>query len=279
MSIEAYKKELTHRELTESTKKLYLRAVKDLLKYAGDKEITKDLLIDYKADLLKRYATSTANTKITIVNNYLDFINKDLSIKQERVQKSNVLDNVLTDDEFWRIINFSKEFEARTSNNRNRTRANIRRIRVVMLILYYTGIRISELPYVTVEAVKNKHIDIYNKGKHRRVAIVKPLEKVLKQYIKDEEIETGSLIVNKQGKPISRSHIFRELKNIGGQARGIRKDKIYPHSFRHLFAKQYLAKDGNTILGLADVLGHSSLETTRIYSTLTTKEQREAMER
>lgn len=279
MKIEAYEKELVNRELAENTKKMYLRAVKDFLTYADNKEITKALLIEYKGRLLEKYKTSTVNTKITIINNYLDFIDEDFSIKQERVQKSNVLDNVLTDKEFWRLVNFASEYETRPRNERNRTRSNINRIRVVMLILYYTGIRISELKFLTVEAVADKHIDIYNKGKHRRVAIVKPLEKELKEFIKKENIQEGSLIINNQGDPLSRSHIFRELKNIGGQARGIRKDKIYPHSFRHLFAKQYLAKEGNTVLSLADVLGHSSLETTRIYSTLTTEEQRQAMER
>ena len=237
------------------------------------------MLIEYKKELLEKYKTSTANTKITILNNYLAFINKDLSIKQERVQKSNVLDNVLTEREFWRLVNFASEYEKRPRHDRNRTSSNINRIRIIMLILYYTGIRVSELEFLTVEAVKDKHIDIYNKGKHRRVAIVRPLEQELKEYIEAENIKQGALIVNSQGQPLSRSHIFRELKNIGGQARGIRKDKIYPHSFRHLFAKQYLAKEGNTVLSLADVLGHSSLETTRIYSTLSTDEQREAMER
>lgn len=263
MSIEAYKQELEHRELATGTKKLYLRAIKDFLEYADGKEITKSLLIDYKKELLKQYATSTANTKITIINNYLDFKEKDLSVKQEKVQRNNIMDNVLTETDFNRLIRIAK-------------RRGKERERVTMLILYYTGIRISELENVTVEALKNGYIDIENKGKHRRVPIANKLKKILRKYIKDEGIEKGSIIVNRKGDPLSRGYIFKQLKWIGGQAR-VKKNKVYPHSFRHLFAKQWLRHNNNNVLELANLLGHSSLETTRIYTALSTDEQRETI--
>lgn len=263
MNIEEYKKELTNRELAESTKKLYLRAIKDFLIYADDKQINQSLLIEYKKELLDQYKVSTVNTKITIINNYLEFRDKDISLKQEKVQKNNILDNVLSETDFNRLI--------RMANTRGKERT-----RLTMLIFYYTGIRVSELSFLTVEALRKGYIDITNKGKSRRVAINNKLSKELKQFIKDEGITKGSIIRNRKGNPLSRSYIFRELKYIGGQAR-VRKDKVYPHSFRHLFAKQYLRHNNDNILALADILGHSSLETTRIYTTLSTDEQRDSI--
>lgn len=263
MDISKYKQELANRELAKATKKLYLRAVKDFLEYVKDKEITQTLLIEYKKELLDKYKTSTVNTKITIINNYLSFLDKDISVKHEKTQRSNVLDNVLSETDYTRLIRVAK------NKGKARTRA-------IMQVLYYTGIRVSEIEFLTVEALRKGYIDIENKGKHRRVPITNKLTRELKQFIQEEGIEKGYIIRNKQGDPLSRSYIFRELKYIGGQAR-VRKDKVYPHSFRHLFAKQWLRHNKNNILSLADLLGHSSLETTRIYTTLSTDEQRETI--
>lgn len=263
MNIEEYKRELCNRELSESTIKKYIKDVTDFLHYAGDKEVTQEILIKYKKHMIEKFKTSTVNTKITIINNFLEFMEIDIKVKQEREQKKNVLDNVLSENDFDRLI--------RMSVTRGRPRA-----RIVMLSLYYTGVRVSELQFLTVDALKRGYMDIENKGKHRRVPICSKLSKELKKYIKDEGITEGHIIVNARGNSLSRSYIFKELKWIGGQAR-VKKSKVYPHSFRHLFAKQYLTVEGNTVLGLADVLGHSSLDTTRIYTTLSTDEQREAI--
>ena len=263
MNITEYEQELQRRELSPSTTKMYLRNVKDFLKFAGDQEVTKELLIEYKKFMLEKYKTSTVNTKIVIINNYLEFKNADISVKQERTQRNTALDNVLSETDYNRLI--------RVATNRGKTRT-----RAIMLILYYTGIRVSEIPFLTVEALKKGYIDIENKGKHRRVPISKKLSKELKKFIKDEGITEGHIIRNSRGEPLSRSHIFKELKYIGGQAR-VKKDKVYPHSFRHLFAIQWLRHNNNNILALADILGHSSLETTRIYTTLSTDEQRDTI--
>lgn len=274
--LKEYEKELINREVTENTKASYLKTIKDLLEYANSKEITKDLLIEYKKELLKKYKPNTVNTKVTIINNYMEFKGKEISLKQERIQSNNVLDNVLTEKEFQRLLDFTERYKERPRADRRKSRANIERARMVMLILRYTGIRVSELEYLTVEAVNNKEIDVYNKGKHRTVAISKSLEKELKKYIKDNNIKSGSIIINRNGNPLSRSYIFKDLKFLAGQAR-IKKDKVYPHSFRHLFAKEYLSR-GNNPMDLAKILGHSSLETTRIYTEATTDELRETME-
>lgn len=263
MDIKKYERELKNRELAESTIEMYLRAVRDLLDYAAGQELTHDLLIDYKKVMMEKYKTSTLNNKITMINNFLDFIGKEMSLKQERTQRSNVLDDVLNQNEYERIRDMA------TRRGKHRTRA-------VIQILYYTGVRVSEIKFITVEALKRGYIDIDNKGKHRRVAISKTLESELKEFIKSEGITEGQIIRNSRGEPLSRSQIFRGLKWVGGQAR-IKKDKVYPHSFRHLFAKQWLANNGDNVLGLADILGHSSIETTRIYTTLSTDEQRDTI--
>lgn len=263
MDIKKYERELKNRELAESTIEMYLRAVSDLLEYAAERKLTYDLLIDYKKAMLEKYKTSTVNNKITMINNYLEFKGREISLKQERTQRSNVLDDVLNQNEYERIRDMA------TRRGKHRTRA-------VIQILYYTGVRVSEIKFITVEALKRGYIDIDNKGKHRRVAISKTLESELREFIKSEGITEGQIIRNSRGEPLSRSQIFRDLKWVGGQAR-IKKAKVYPHSFRHLFAKQWLANNGDNVLGLADILGHSSIETTRIYTTLSTDEQRDTI--
>ena len=173
------------------------------------------------------------------------------------------LDNVLNFNEYERILRMA------TTRNKPRTKA-------IILILYYTGVRVSEIEFLTVAALRKGYIDIDNKGKHRRIPITRKLSNELKQFIKDEGITDGYIIRNSRGESLSRSQIFKDLKWIGGQAR-VKKAKVYPHSFRHLFAKQWLKHNNNNVLALADILGHSSLETTRIYTTLSTDEQRDTI--
>lgn len=150
------------------------------------------------------------------------------------------------------------------------------REKVIMQIFYYTGIRVSELEFVTVEALKRGYIDIKSKGKHRQVPINTKLKKILKDYIKSEGITEGYIIRTRNGNLVSRSDIHKNLKWIGGQAR-VKKDKVYPHSFRHLFAKQWLKMNNNNILVLADILGHNSFNTTRMYTTLGLNEIRDTI--
>lgn len=264
MDTKEYEKELYRRELSPNTITKYLKDTNDFLKYAADQEVTQELLIEYKKELLSKFKINTVNTKITIINNFLKFQGKNISVKQERTQKSNVLDDVLSEKDFERLIRM-----ADTKGNR--------RARVTMLSLYHTGVRVSELKYLTTEALQRGYMDINNKGKHRRVPINKKLTKELRSYIKDEGIAEGYIIKNARGKSLSRSYIYKEMKYLGGQAR-VKLSKVYPHSIRHLFAKRYLKHNNNNALALADILGHSSVDTTRVYSTLSTKEQSETMD-
>lgn len=260
-----YKKELINQELQPNTIKKYINDIKAFESFRGNKDYSKDLIINYKDELLEKYKTSTVNNKIVILNKYLKFIDKDnLTVKVVKVQRGNELENVLTQKDFERIY-------------RQAEQKGTQRDITTLDILYSMGVRVSEVEFVTVEAVKKGYSTIDNKGKIRRVPITKALQKKLKKYCKDNNIETGSIILNRNGKPLSRYYIYKRLKYLGGQAR-VKKSKVYPHSIRHLFAKNWLAKNKNNVLQLADILGHESLDTTRIYTRLNISELRATME-
>lgn len=258
--LKEYKKYLHDRELAESTIKSYTRTNRDFLKYAANNEITQDLLLKYKEVLLNKYKKTTTNTKLIMLNDFMKFLDKDISVKQERIQRVTTLDDVLSKTDYDRLVRMSK------TRKKPRTEA-------LIYILYYTGIRVSEVKFLTVEALNDGYIDVKNKGKHRRVPIANQLSKKLNRFIKEQGLTEGPIIKSSRGGPLCRSQIFRDLKWIGGQAR-VNKDKVYPHSFRHLFALQWLKHNKGNPLPLADILGHSSLETTRIYSRLSTEDQR-----
>lgn len=263
-TMNTYKEYLTNQELSNSTIEKYIKDAEQFESYRKDKPYTKELVIDFKNYLSDQYAISTVNNKIIIVNKYLTFLNKDnLKVKLLKEQKRGSLDNVLTENDYERIY--------RQAQQKGTPRD------VIMLdTIYLTGLRVSELKFVTVDALERGYIEANNKGKIRQVPISKTLEKRLKTYVKEQGITSGAIILNRGGKPLSRYYIFKRLKWLGGQAR-IKKDKVYPHSIRHLFAKNWLAKNGNNALQLADILGHENLETTRVYTKLNIDELRATM--
>lgn len=264
--IKAYEKELQKQELASNTIKKYLRELNNLIKYldANNLKLDKDSLIDYKDKLEDEYKPNTVNNKIIILNKYLTYKGFDsLKLKQVKQQVNHNTDNVMTDTDFNRIL-------------RQAEKKGTSRDKVMLLSLYYTGLRVSELEFLTVESVKKGYITVKNKGKIRKVPIAKKLDKELKAYVKEQGIEKGAIILNKNNEPLSRNYIFKRLKWLGGQAR-VKKSKVYPHSIRHLFAKQWLKANGDNYLQLADILGHSSLETTRIYSRMNTDEMRDTI--
>lgn len=261
--LKEYEVELQNRELAKSTIRKYLSDISEFLKFAGDRELTKELLIEYKDFLQDRFKVSTVNSRITILNAYLKFLEVDLKLKHEKQQRKTSLDNVMSETDFQRLM--------RVAESREKIQ-----LKYIMLSLYYTGIRISELQYLTFESLKVGYMEVENKGKRRMVPIAKKLVKELRKYCKEQGTISGIIFRTATGKPIDRANIFKQLKWIAGQAR-VKKAKVYPHSFRHLFAKQWLKHNNNNVLELANILGHSSLETTRIYATLSVHEQRDTI--
>jgi integrase/recombinase XerD len=150
------------------------------------------------------------------------------------------------------------------------------RLNLIIQTICGTGIRVSELQFITVEAVQKGEATVSCKNKTRTVFIVRDLQKKLLRYIKKKGINTGSVFVTRHGKPISRCNIWREMKSLCKQA-GVSPDKVFPHNLRHLFARTFYGIEKD-IAKLADILGHTSINTTRIYIITTGAEHRRKME-
>lgn len=266
-NIKAFEQELIEEEKKEKTIKQYLKYIYEFIEYTKiekAEDITKEMLIDYKEHLKEIHPKeSSINIKIIIINKFVTFMDlpNKLKLKQIKVQKKTTLENVLNEKEYNRLLEWALKL-------------NRPRMYYLMETLAGTGIRISELEYITVEAVKKGNADFYNKGKKRPVPIKNSLQKDLKRYCEEANITEGIIFKSRQGNPLDDSYVWRQLQDIAGKARGgLSKDKVHAHSFRHLFAKDFLANGGD-LATLADILGHSSLETTRIYTTMSIAEQR-----
>lgn len=252
--ISRFKTDLIEEEKSKNTVEKYIRDVTFFMLWLNNREVTKILALEYKKELCEKYAPSSANSVISSLNSFLAFMQwHDTHIKALRIQRrifsSN--DKELTKNEYEKLL-----CAAKSKKNE--------RLYLLMQTICSTGIWVSELRFVTCEAVKSGEGIINCKGKMRTIFLPKELCKMLKEYIKEQGIQSGSVFVSRNGKPLDRSYIWKMLKNLCETA-GVSKDKVFPHNFRHLFARTYysLQKD---IVRLADILGHSSVETTRIYT-------------
>jgi len=242
-------------ELREPTIKKYTVDISQFISYLQEngKELTKEAYLEYKEKLKSELATSTLNTKLVVINKFLDFLQlQDFKAKQIKTQRATTLDEVISEVDYERLL-------------RNALKLDKIDMYYLMITLAETGIRISELKNITVENIKKGYARIESKSKIREIAITKNLGKQLKEYQKLKGITTGMVFQTRNGTTYDNAYIWKELQYISGQAR-VKKSKVHAHSFRHLFAKKYLKAGGNP-LHLADLLGHNSLETTRIYST------------
>ena len=262
--IEFFKCELELNEKSEATIKKYVRDIKEFIDYIGNSEIDKIHLIAYKNKLISEHNPATVNVKIIAINRFLSYIEKDnCKIKLLKIQEQIYAneEKELTIDEYKRLIEVSKS----------------ERIGLIIKTISSTGIRISELKYITVDAVIRCKAEINLKGKNRIILIPTVLRKLLLDYINDNDIQSGSVFITKTGKPIDRSNIWKEMKRLCDKAH-VDKTKVFPHNLRHLFARIFY-KEEKDIVRLADVLGHSSINTTRIYTMETGKKHIEVLER
>ena len=261
--------ELKYDEKSENTLKKYRTNINIFIGYLQDDvEITKDDILAFKQLLMDlEFKTSTINSYIISVNKYLKWLDhKELTVRQLKQQRKSSLEEVISVTNYKRMLRFAK------SSNRMD-------IYYIMKILAMTGIRISELKYFTVESLKSNYILCTNKGKERTIILVQSLERELRKYCRDNHIVSGYIFPGQvQGKMIHESTIWRNMQKIAGRAK-IKKSTIHAHSFRHLFAKLFLEEFPNNITELADILGHNSIETTRIYTRTTDAEKRAKMER
>lgn len=238
-------------EKSRITIEKYLRDVKKFIYYLDDRQIDKELTIKYKEDLYKQYAVASVNSMLVAVNNFLKFIGKhECCVKLLKIQRQIFLpqEKELSRKEYQRLIKAA-------GNNR---------LSLIIQTICCTGIRVSELRYITVEAVTIGKSVVNCKNKTRIIFIPALLQKILKNYIKKSGIKTGSVFVSRNNKPLDRSNIWREMKSLCTRA-NVSPKKVCPHNLRHLFARTFYSVEKD-IVKLADLLGHSSINTTRIYT-------------
>ncbi len=261
-----FKGYLVEDEKSEATMEKYMRDIRRFTGYAAGRQIDKALTLAYKAALEEELALSSANSMLAAVNTFLRYVGwQDCCVKQFKVQKKAYCpeEEELTKAEYMRLI----ETAARKGN-----------VRLSLLIqtICGTGIRVSELQYITVEAVQKGEAVVSCKAKARTVFIVSVLRKKLLKYIKEQHIRSGSIFITKNGKPMDRSNIWRTMKDLCKQA-GVLPGKVFPHNLRHLFARTFYGMEKD-IAKLADILGHTNINTTRIYIITTGAEHRRRME-
>ena len=245
---------LKEQEKSQSTISTYKRELFSLQMFLDDNPITKERLLGYKSMITNNYKPSTCNVAISAINAFLNYIGRtDLFIKPIRVQKQifENKDKMLTKREYNKLIQNAK-INGQTQ------------LSLIIQTICATGIRVSELQFITVEAVKNGQAHIRCKGKNRVVFIPKSLCALLKKYVVNSNIASGSVFVTRSGKPIDRSNLWKAMKRLCNIS-GVKSSKVYPHNLRHLFARTYYSQQKD-LSRLADVLGHSNINTTRIYT-------------
>ena len=265
-NIETFQNHLLQEEKSTATMEKYLRDVRAFLVFSGQAAITKDLVMGYKQALLeKNYAVRSINSMLASLNSLLDFLGwGDCKVKSLKIQRQTYCaeEKELTKAEYLRLLEAS----------RNQPQLNL-----IMQTICGTGIRVSELKYFTVEAVRRGEIVVRCKNKTRTILLPGKLKKLLLEYAKKNKIQSGTVFVTRNGKPVNRSNIWAQMKRLCEIA-GVKPSKVFPHNLRKLFARTFYGIEKD-IAKLADILGHSSINTTRIYIMTTGTEHRRKIER
>ena len=257
--LDEFEKHLRRGNLSNNTISAYLLTIRMYNQLSG--EITKQNLLAFKGYLMETYKPKTVNLRIQAINKYLEFIKKEkLRLSPVKIQQNNFLENVISDA----VYKFLKNSLKKDGNWE---------WYFVVRYLAATGARVSELIQIKVEHVKIGHLDLYSKGgKLRRIYIPKKLQEEALAWFESKKQNSGFIFLNKYGERITTRGISGQLKKLAVKY-GINPAVIYPHSFRHRFAKSFLERC-NDIAFLADLMGHESIETTRIYLRKTSTEQR-----
>lgn len=252
--IESYEKYLEEQEKSTATISKYITTLTMLHKNISDTSVTKSDLINWKRSLTEKYAAASVNSMIAAVNSLLEFAGyKDLKIKPLKIQKSMFSDEEkeLTKEEYIRLVKAAEQ-------------EGNERLSLVIQTICSTGIRVSELKFITVQSVKTGKTEINNKGKRRIIFLPAKLRQRLKKYLHKQKITAGAVFITKNGNILNRSNIWRDMKALCHNA-GVEPQKVFPHNLRHLFARTYYSIEKD-LSRLADILGHSNVNTTRIYT-------------
>lgn len=264
--IAEFEKHLWREEKSQATVEKYLRDVRAFFVYVGDRIVTKEIVMAWKKELqLKEYAVRSINSMLASLNSMLDFMGRsDCKVKSIKQQKQVYCteEQELSKAEYMRLLDAAKGKP---------------QLQLVMKTICGTGIRVSELGYFTVENIRRSEVRVTCKGKSRTILIPGKLQKLLLEYAKKEKIHSGAIFLTRNGKPLNRSYIWAQMKALCEEA-GVNPSKVFPHNLRKLFARTFYGIEKD-IAKLADILGHSSIETTRIYIMTTGTEHRRKIER
>lgn len=247
----AFEEYLREEEKSDATVEKYLRDVRCFYAFLENRPADKSEVLAYKEYLTRQYAPASVNSMLVALNCYLRFCGLTGScVKLLKIQRQIYCrqEKELTREEYRRLVEAAKGSQ----------------LWYILQTICGTGIRVSELQYITVEAVKEGKAVVNCKNKTRVIFIPAPLQKLLLRYIKKAGQQTGPVFVGRNGKPLDRSYIWRSMKGLCERAK-VARSKVYPHNLRHLFARTFYSIEKD-IVRLADLLGHSSVDTTRIYT-------------
>ena len=266
----AYEQYLREEERSRATVEKYLRDVRKFREYlylSGEAAFQKEQVLAYKQYLNEHYKTTSVNSMLAAINSFFDYLGwGECKVKLFRIQRVQFSEKEkeLTEKDYERLVH--------TAERKGDTRMSM-----LLQTIGCTGIRISELRFITVESLETGRADIYSKGKSRIALLPVELVKVLKKYCRRAEIRTGSIFITRNGKMMDRSNISKRMKQLGREA-GVDTAKVFPHNFRHLFARVFYSIEKD-VVRLMDLLGHSNISTTRIYTMSTEEQPRRQMSR
>lgn len=258
---------LAENEKSRATCNKYLHDLRHFYAAMENGEVSRSRVLAYKEQLGASYAPASANSMLAALNGFFRFLGwQDLCVRRFRIQRDAYCkaEKELTREEYVRLLSVAK------GQGRER-------LYLIIESICGTGIRVSELRHITVEAVLGGEACVRCKGKMRRVLIPPALRRKLLAYIQKEGRTEGSVFVTKSGAPVNRSNIWRDMKSLCREA-GVLPSKVFPHNLRHLFARTFYGIERD-IAKLADVLGHTSIETTRVYIMTSGEEHKRALQR
>ena len=265
--INQFRNYLVNEEKSQATLEKYIRDITAFMVWLKGRTVDKTTVIEYKNTIIESYAPASANSMLSSVNSFFEYMEWcDCKVKTFKIQKQIFVnkEKELTKQEYEQLLR-----AAQGKNNE--------KLYLLMQTICGTGIRVSELRYITKEAVDKGQANINCKGKMRVVILPGKLCSALRKYARNHQIIRGAIFISKTGKPLDRSNIWKMLKNLCEDA-GVSKDKVFPHNFRHLFARTYYSIEKD-VVRLADILGHSSVNTTRIYTMETGEVHRMQIQR
>lgn len=253
-TVEKYQKYLQELEKSPRTVQKYLYSLRALQRFLEGRPLTKTELVQWKGSLAESLSSASVNTMIAAVNGYLKFSGlKEWSIRPLKIQRSLFCDmeKELTRKEYERLVDAARQ-------------KGDERLGLILQTICTTGIRVSELRFITAESVRTGRAVIDSKGKRRVIFLPEKLRRLLAKYLQKQKKTAGAVFVTRMGNPVDRSNIWREMKKLCKCAH-VDSKKVFPHNLRHLFARTYYTQEKD-LSRLADILGHSSVNTTRIYT-------------